>query len=61
VPYNETVARYLAGLYSRLTDECGTDWKTTEVGQVLVGDMIEYAADIDYLVPEIDSDINADA
>jgi hypothetical protein len=56
VPYDETVARYLAGLHSRLTDQCGLDWKTTEVGQVLVSDMIEYAADIDYLVPEDDTD-----
>ncbi len=56
MPYNETVARYLADLHSRLTDECGSGWKTTEVGQVLVSDMIEYAADIDYLVPEDDAD-----
>jgi hypothetical protein len=56
MPYNEAVARYLEDLYSRLTDQYGLEWKATDIGEVLVSDMIEYAADIDYLVPEDDAD-----
>jgi hypothetical protein len=60
VPYNKTVAEYLTSLHSRLSDECGLDWTMTDVGRILVEDMIEYAADIDHLAPEDDSD-TADA
>lgn len=33
VSYDDTVAQYLTDLYIRLTDEHGSDWKATEVGQ----------------------------